>query len=68
MTKNDDDRFRIRPDCPRQCGDAFVNRVLRETNKAAARPQWRPGTRLGRGHIAARFAGRAARHRQVPAR
>lgn len=64
MSHNDDDRFRIRPDTPKQRGDAFINKVLRQTNKAGAKlgkaagkAGQRPGSRLGRGHVAARFAG-----------
>jgi type IV secretory pathway VirD2 relaxase len=64
MSRNDDDRFRVRPGAPKQRGDAFINKVLRQTNKAGARlgktagkVGHRPGSRLGRGHVAARFAG-----------
>ncbi len=64
MTRNDDDRFRVRPGSPKQRGDAFINKVLRQTNKAGAelgktvgKVGHRPGSRLGRGHVAARFAG-----------
>lgn len=64
MSRNDDDRFRIRPGTPKQRGDAFINKVLRQTNKAGAKlgnrvgkTGQRPGSRLGRGHVAARFAG-----------
>lgn len=60
------DRFRVRPGAPKQRGDAFISRVLRETNKAGAKTArligtggQRPGARLGRGHVAARFAGRS---------
>ncbi|KRE89466.1 type VI secretion protein [Frateuria sp. Soil773] len=65
MSRHDDDRFRIRPGAPRHRGDAFINQVLRQTSKAGARAGktirkagQRPGARLGRGHVAARFAGR----------
>lgn len=65
MSQRDDDRFRIRPGAPKQRGDAFVNKVLRQANMAGARlgktagkAGQRPGSRLGRGHVAARFAGR----------
>lgn len=65
MSKRDDDRFRVRPGAPKQRGDAFINKVLRQTNKAgtklgkaAGKVGQRPGSRLGRGHVAARFAGR----------
>ncbi|EMW0834839.1 relaxase/mobilization nuclease and DUF3363 domain-containing protein [Enterobacter roggenkampii] len=64
MSSHDDDRFRVRPGAPKQRGDAFVNKVLRQTNKAGAKlgktagkVGQRPGSRLGRGHVAARFAG-----------
>ncbi|MCK4141953.1 relaxase/mobilization nuclease and DUF3363 domain-containing protein [Ralstonia pseudosolanacearum] len=66
MSSNDDDRFRVRPGAPKQRGDAFINKVLRQTNKAGAKlgkavgkDGQRPGSRLGRGHVAARFAGRS---------
>lgn len=64
MNRNDDDRFRIRPGTPKQRGDAFINKVLRQTNKTSAKlgktvgeAGQPPGSRLGRGHVAARFAG-----------
>lgn len=64
MSRNDDDRLLIRPGAPKQRGDAFINKVLRQTNKAGAKlgktigkAGRRPGSRLGRGHVAARFAG-----------
>ena len=62
MNHRDDDRFRIRPGTPKQRGDAFINHVLRQTSKAGAKLAKagnRPGARLGRGHVAARFADRA---------
>lgn len=62
MSNSDDDRFRIRPGAPKQRGDAFINKVLREASKAGAKaikPGKRPGARLGRGHVAARFTGSA---------
>lgn len=65
MSQSDDDRFRVRPGAPKQRGDAFINKVLRQTSKAGAKlgkaagkVGQRPGSRLGRGHVAARFAGR----------
>ncbi|WP_053268303.1 relaxase/mobilization nuclease domain-containing protein [Pseudomonas chlororaphis] len=65
MSQRDDDRFRVRPGVPKQRGDAFINKVLRQTSKAGAKlgkaagkVGQRPGSRLGRGHVAARFAGR----------
>ena len=64
MTRSNDDRLRLRPGTPKQRGDAFINKVLRQTNKAGAKlgkrvskVGHRPGSRLGRGHVAARFAG-----------
>ena len=66
MSSRDDDRFRVRPGAPKQRGDAFINKVLRQTSKAgvrlgkaAGKVGQRPGSRLGRGHVAARFAGRS---------
>lgn len=65
MSPRDDDRFRVRPGAPKQRGDAFINKVLRQTSKAGAKlgkatgkVVQRPGSRLGRGHVAVRFAGR----------
>ncbi|PPV42008.1 relaxase/mobilization nuclease and DUF3363 domain-containing protein [Ectopseudomonas oleovorans] len=64
MSNQDDERFRPRPGTPKQRGDAFISKVLRQTNKAGAKlgktvgkVSHRPGSRLGRGHVAARFAG-----------
>jgi len=64
MSNQDDDRFRVRPGAPKQRSDTFINKVLRQTNKAgvklgktAGKVGHRPGSRLGRGHVAARFAG-----------
>lgn len=58
------ERFRVRPGAPNQRDDAFINKVLRQTNKAGAKlgktvgkVGHRPGSRLGRGHVATRFAG-----------
>lgn len=63
MSSRDDDRFSVRPGAPKQRGDAYVNRVLQQANKAGAKlgktagkVGQRPGSRLGRGHVAARFA------------
>jgi type IV secretory pathway VirD2 relaxase len=65
VSRRDEDHFRIRPGAPRQRGDAFINKVLRQTGKGGAtvgksigKAGRRPGARLGRGHVAARFAGR----------
>lgn len=61
-----DDRFRVQPGAPRQLGQAFVSQVLRQTTKAAnatggqrGKGGKAPGTRLGRGHVAARFTGQS---------
>jgi type IV secretory pathway VirD2 relaxase len=58
-----DNRFRIRPGAPRQRGDAFVAQVLRQAGRAANATGGRrgkvPGSRLGRGHVAARFTGQS---------
>ncbi|MES1937516.1 relaxase/mobilization nuclease and DUF3363 domain-containing protein [Salinisphaera hydrothermalis] len=66
MSRKEDDDFRLRPGTPKRRGDTFVNRVLRQTQKAgtklgraAGKTGRRPGARLGRGHVAARFAGRS---------
>ncbi len=62
MSHGDDDRFRIRPGAPKQRGDAFINKVLRQASKAgvqAIKAGKRPGARLGRGHVAARLTNRA---------
>ena len=68
MSNRDDDHFRVRPGAPKQRGDAYINKVLRHANKAgtklgktAGRVGQRPGSRLGRGHVAARFAGQGLR-------
>ena len=37
MSKHDDERFRVRPGAPKQRGDVFINKVLRQTNKAGAK-------------------------------
>ncbi|WP_186121194.1 relaxase/mobilization nuclease and DUF3363 domain-containing protein [Burkholderia gladioli] len=65
MSQRDDEHFRVRPGAPKQRGDAYVNKVLRQANKAggkfgkaAGKVGQGPGSRLGRGHVAARFAGR----------
>jgi len=64
MSNHDDERFRVRPGAPKQRDNAFINKVLRQTNKAGTKlgkavgkVGHRPGSRLGRGHVAARFAG-----------
>ena len=62
MSRDDDDRFRVRPGAPKHRSQRFVSQVLREVNKAGGKSlrktAARPGARLGRGHVAARFAGR----------
>ena len=72
MTDRRDDDFRIRPSAPKSRGQSFVSKVLKQAGKASGgkftvrRPGGsgkgtgtghRPGSRLGRGHTAARFAG-----------
>jgi len=66
MKRDDDARFRIRPGTPKKPDGAFINKVLRQTGKAGGKvgravgkTGQRPGSRLGRGHVAARFAGRS---------
>ncbi|MDN7754712.1 relaxase/mobilization nuclease and DUF3363 domain-containing protein [Burkholderia gladioli] len=68
MSNRDDDHFRVRPGSPKQRGDAYIIKVLRHANKAGTklgktvgRVGQRPGSRLGRGHVAARFAGQGLR-------
>ncbi|HGM5077149.1 TPA: relaxase/mobilization nuclease domain-containing protein [Serratia marcescens] len=58
----DADRFRIRPGAPRDRTQPFVSRVLKQASKAGAKvgkAGKQPGARLGRGHVAARFAGQS---------
>src|SRR5690606_19990270 len=72
MTDRRDDDFRVRPSAPKNQGKSqghsFVSKVLKQAGKAssgksavrrpgAAVAGQRPGSRLGRGHTAARFAG-----------
>lgn len=64
MSNQDEDHFRVRPGASKQRDEAFINKVLRQTNKAGAKlgkaagkVGHRPGSLLGRGHVAARFAG-----------
>ncbi len=58
-----DDSFRLRPGAPKQRGDTFVAQVLRQASKAANTTGGRrgktPGSRLGRGYVAARFTGQS---------
>ena len=64
MSKQDDDRFRVRPGAPKNRQQKFVSQVLKEVSKAGGKSVRksgaRPGARLGRGHVAARFTGRSA--------
>ena len=64
MSSRDDDRFRVRPGAPKSRQPKFVSQVLKEVSKAGGksvrRSGARPGARLGRGHVAARFTGRTA--------
>ena len=64
MSKQDDDRFRIRPSAPKNRQQKFVSQVLKEVSKAGGKAVrksgTRPGARLGRGHVAASFTGRSA--------
>ncbi|MBB4596457.1 relaxase/mobilization nuclease domain-containing protein [Xanthomonas arboricola] len=72
MTDRSDDDFRVRPSAPKDRGKSqgqnFVSKVLKQAGNAssgksamrhpgAAGTGHRPGSRLGRGHTAARFAG-----------
>lgn len=72
MSDRCDDDFRVRPSAPKNRGkgqgQSFVSKVLKQTNKASSGKAsmrrtgsvgsgHRPGSRLGRGHTAARFAG-----------
>lgn len=64
MSSRDDDRFRVRPGVPKNRQRKFVSKVLKEVSKAGGKSVRksgaRPGARLGRGHVAARFTGRSA--------
>ncbi|AHC47881.1 relaxase/mobilization nuclease domain-containing protein [Achromobacter xylosoxidans] len=73
MTDRQDDDFRVRPSAPKSRGkgqgQSFVSKVLKQAGKASSGKSavrrsgaahgtgQRPGSRLGRGHTAARFAG-----------
>ena len=63
MSKQDDDRFRVRPSAPKNRQQKFVSQVLKEVSKAGGKSVRKSGTRLGarlgRGHVAARFTGRS---------
>ena len=58
-----EDRFRVRPGKPKQRGDTFIAQVLRQAGKASNATGGKrgkaPGSRLGRGHTAARFTGQS---------
>jgi len=59
---DDADRFRARPGAPKDRGQPFINRVLKQASKAGGSGRkggGRPGSCLGRGHVAARFAGQS---------
>lgn len=64
MSSQDDDRFRVRPGAPKNRQQKFISQVLKEVSKAGGKSVRkagaRPGARLGRGHVAARFTGRSA--------
>ena len=69
-----DDDFRARPGAPKNRHQRFVSQVLKQVAKAGGKSAvrapakvssasrqgsgHRPGARLGRGHVAARFTGR----------
>lgn len=72
MTDRRDDDFRLRPGAPKSRDKGFVSKVLKQVGKAGGMSAvrlpalasgkgryagQRPGSRLGRGHTAARFAG-----------
>ncbi|MBO9355681.1 DUF3363 domain-containing protein [Bordetella petrii] len=60
---DDGDRFRVRPGAPKDRQQSFVSKVLKQAGKAGPARRGsagkRPGARLGRGHVAARFAGQS---------
>jgi len=64
MSSRDDDRFRMRPGAPKNRQQKFISQVLKEVSKAGGKSVRksgaRPGARLGRGHVAARFTGHTA--------
>ncbi|WP_093144459.1 DUF3363 domain-containing protein [Pseudoxanthomonas sp. GM95] len=79
MNGGDEEYFRPRLKAPRQRGDGFLGKVLRQANQAGTglpkpggRMGPRPASRLGRGHVAARFLardlGRGARRVAVKVR
>jgi len=79
MNDHRDDDFRIHPKAPKHRGEGFIAKVLKQTGKASSgkssvrrsglekKTGQRPGSRLGRGHTAARFTGQSLtppRHHQ----
>jgi len=61
--RNDEgEQFKVRPSAPKNRGQTFITSVIRQASKAGSRARkggGRPGARLGRGHVAARFAGQS---------
>lgn len=61
--RNDEgEQFKVRPNAPKNRGQTFINSVIKQASKAGSRARkggGRPGARLGRGHVAARFAGQS---------
>ena len=69
MSDRRDEDFRIRPSAPKNRGQGFVSKVLKQAGKASGGKSsvrrsssargtgQRPGSRLGRGYTAAHFAG-----------
>ena len=59
---DESEQFKVRPNAPKNRGQTFINSVIKQANKAGSRARkagGRPGARLGRGHVAARFAGQS---------
>jgi type IV secretory pathway VirD2 relaxase len=59
---DDVDDFRVRPGALKNRGQPFINRVIRQASKAGSSARTsgrRPGSRLGRGYVAARFGGQS---------
>ena len=75
MSKRGDDDFRVRPGTPKAEQQKFVSKVLKQISRVGGKSPvktssrgagqartgsgHRPGARLGRGHVAARFTGRS---------
>jgi type IV secretory pathway VirD2 relaxase len=76
MSKRDDNDFHIRPGAPKNRQRKFISQVLKQVSQAGGKSVrksgTRPGARLGRGHVAARFvsgkAGPEARRVAIKAR